>query len=134
MFASEVDLAVRLAAIGAVVGVAAAVAWRRRRAPDAPTQPRGSLPAQLNRADFDGASAPWLVVVFTSATCNTCADVARKATVLASSQVVVQEVEFARDRALHDRYRIDAVPTLVIADSRCRDPQLPNSECAGPTA
>jgi malic enzyme len=96
------------------------------------------------------------VVVFTSATCDTCADVARKATVLASSQVVVQEVEFARDRALHDRYRIDAVPTLVIADSRgvvgfghlgpisatdvwaamarCRDPQLPNSECAGPTA
>ena len=103
MFAAEVDLAVRLAAIGAVVGVAAVVAWRRRRAPEAPTQPRGSLPAQLNRADFDGASAPWLVVVFTSATCNTCADVARKATVLASSQVVVQEVEFARDRALHDR-------------------------------
>ena len=156
MVATEVDLAVRLAVIGAVVGVAAVVAWRRRRAPEAPTQPRGSLPAQLNRGDFDGAAAPWLVVVFTSATCDTCADVARKATVLASSQVVVQEVEFARDRALHDRYRIDAVPTLVIADSRgvvgfghlgpisatdvwaavarCRDPQLPNSECACPTA
>ena len=155
MFAAEIDLTVRLAAIGIVVGVAAVIAWRRRRMPAAPTQPRGSLPAQLNRAEFHGVDAPWLVVVFTSATCNACADVARKAAVLASAQVVVQEVEFATDRPLHDRYRIDAVPTLVIADARgvvafghlgpisatdvwaamarCRDPQLPNSECVGPT-
>ncbi len=149
------NLALRISAIGAVVAVAAAIAWRRRRAPAAPTQPRGAVPAQLNRADFDQPATPWLVVAFTSATCLTCADIARKAGVLASRDVAVQEVEFAGHRALHDRYRIDAVPTLVIADSRgvvqfghlgplsatdlwaamarCRDPQLLQGECTAPT-
>ena len=41
----------------------------------------------------------------------------RKASVLASKAVVVQEAEYVRDRTLHDRYNIDAVPALVIADS-----------------
>lgn len=36
---------------------------------------------------------------------------------LESSQVAVQEVEVGNDAALHDRYRIDGVPTLVIADA-----------------
>jgi hypothetical protein len=76
----------------------------------------------------------------------------RKASVLASKEVVVQEAEYVRDRKLHDRYGIDAVPALVIADSqgvvqfghlgpvsatdlwaamaRCRDPQLPTGECS----
>ena len=70
---------------------------------------------------------------------------------LASREVAVQEVEYVRDRNLHDRYRIDAVPTLVIANAagvvhyghlgpvsatdlwaamaRCRDPQLPVAQC-----
>ena len=43
---------------------------------------------------------------------------ATKAKVLASSQVAVVEVEFASQRALHQRYGIDAVPTTVVADSQ----------------
>lgn len=104
------------AAIVVVVAVIAAVVQRRRR-PDVPTQRRYRVPEQLDRGDFDGAGHPWLVVVFTSATCDACADVARKASVLASDDVAVSEVEFAAQRGLHERYSIDAVPTLVVADA-----------------
>ena len=32
--------------------------------------------------------------------------------------MAVEEVEYGTDRALHERYSIDAVPTLVIADAQ----------------
>jgi hypothetical protein len=44
--------------------------------------------------------------------------VSRKAAVLASSDVAVQEVEYAAARDLHRKYRIDVVPIVVIADDR----------------
>ena len=88
----------------------------RRRRSDPPTQPGRTVPAQLDRADFARPDAAWLVAVFTSATCQTCADVARKAEVLASDEVAVAEIEYGADRDLHARYGIDAVPILVIAD------------------
>ena len=99
----------------AVVAGAALLLQRRRRV-DPPTQTKYSAPDQLDRDDFDGASSDWLVVTFTSATCETCADVKRKAAVLASKDVAVVDAEYGSDRALHQRYRIEAVPTLVIAD------------------
>ena len=101
----------------AIVAVAVAVAIvARRRRPDPPTQPCRAVPAQLDRADFDRPDAGWLVAVFTSATCHTCEDVARKAAVLASDDVAVAEIEYGPHRELHARYGIDAVPILVIAD------------------
>jgi hypothetical protein len=105
-------------AFAVVVGAAAvAFAVRRRMRPDAPTQPRAfSAPSQVDRADFTDASTPWLVVVFTSATCDACALVAAKAQALATPEVAVQLVAYPEQRALHDRYRIEAVPTLVLAD------------------
>lgn len=99
----------------AVVG-AAALVLRRRQIVNPPTQQRWQVPAQLDRTDFPGATAEWIVVAFTSATCQTCADITRKAAVLASSQVSVVSVDFALMGALHRRYKIDAVPTVVIAD------------------
>lgn len=109
---------VRLLVAVAIVAVAAVIASvvRRRRSSDPPTQGGFDLPVQLDRNDFDRPQAPWLVAVFTSATCATCADVVRKAQVLASEDVEVSDVEWQRDRAVHDRYHIDAVPLLVIAD------------------
>jgi hypothetical protein len=74
------------------------------------------VPAQLDRRDFERPEAPWLVAVFTSTTCHTCADVVAKAGVLASADVVVTDIGFQARRDLHDRYRIDAVPLLVVAD------------------
>lgn len=151
VFALTTDVVARFGAVAVAIVVAALVSWRRRSNTSAPTQPRGAVPAQLDRADFVASKAPWLVVTFTSSTCETCADVARKAAVLESREVAVQEVEYLRDRALHDRYRIDAVPTLVIADAngvvryghlgpvsatdlwaamaRCRNPELAVAQC-----
>jgi hypothetical protein len=103
----------------AIVAVAAGVAWyvRRRRVPDAPTQRRYSVPEQLDRSDFARPDAPWLVAVFTSATCDLCTEVTAKAMVLESDEVAVATVEFSTDRDLHGRYGIEAVPLVVIVGS-----------------
>jgi hypothetical protein len=102
----------------AIIAVAAVVALVvRRRRPDAPTQPTGAVPTQLDRRDFARPEAPWLVALFTSATCTTCADVARKAQVVASDDVAVHVIEFQADRELHRRYQIDAVPMLLVVDA-----------------
>lgn len=100
----------------AVVVSGVALVLQRRRVAAPPTQPRFEVPAQLDRSDFDRPEAPWLVAVFTSSTCHVCADVAEKAKVLASPTVAVQTVEFSQNRALHERYAIDAVPAVVVAD------------------
>lgn len=104
----------------AIVAVAAGVAYvaQKRRAPDAPTQRRYNVPEQLDRADFPRPDAEWLVAVFTSDTCDKCAEVASKAAVLESADVAVANLEFTQHRDLHQRYQVDAVPTLVIVDSQ----------------
>lgn len=106
----------RLLLAVAVVALVALVAEvvRRRRATDPPTQPRHEIPSQLDRSDFEGDG--WMVAVFTSTSCSTCADVVRKADVLRSDEVTVATVTFQHRRDLHERYDIDAVPCLVIAD------------------
>lgn len=108
----------RLLIAVAIVLVAAAVGElvRRRRSVDPPTQPARELPAQLDRSDFAGAASPWLVAVFSSETCSTCADVVSKARVLASDDVAVDIVPFQSRKDIHSRYAIDAVPCLVVAD------------------
>jgi hypothetical protein len=105
-------LAIALVVVAAVV---AAVIQRRR--PDVPTAPpEYSVPTQVDRADFDRPEAPWLVAVFTSATCDACRGTWEKAAVLESDDVVVQQLEVAAEPELHRRYQIDGVPLVVIAD------------------
>ncbi len=108
----------RLLAAAGLVAVAVVVSalLRRRQQPSAPSQPSYGAPSQLDRADFPTAAAEWLVVVFTSASCHTCADVAAKAMALASRHVSVIDAEFGTNRELHQRYRIDAVPITVLCD------------------
>ncbi len=107
----------RLLIVAAVVGFAAGVAVVvRRRRPEPPTQGKWPVPTQLDRADFDRPDAPWLVVVFSSTTCLSCADAVEKAEVLASAEVVVQDVGVTASPDLHRRYGIDAVPVTVVAD------------------
>jgi hypothetical protein len=101
----------------AVAVAAAAVIQRRRRPPAPTTTVAHALPERVERRDFARPDAPWLVAVFTSATCSTCAGVWDKAQHLASDDVAVQEVEVTAARDLHDRYRITAVPAVVIADA-----------------
>lgn len=113
----------RLLLAAALVVVALAVAWfleRRRQAlgPEAPTQPSGFvLPAQLDRADFTSPDKPKLVVVFTSATCTTCAEAVAKARVLESPSVAYDEVPWQSRKDLHDRYGIEVVPATLVADA-----------------
>lgn len=105
-----------IAAAIVAVTVLVAVVVRRRR-PDAPTQAAAAVPAQLDRSDFARPDAAWLVAVFTSATCHTCAEVVAKAQVLASDEVAVVEVEYGGRGETHRRYGVGAVPTLLLADA-----------------
>jgi thioredoxin-related protein len=103
-------------AVVAVAVVVAAVINRRTKV-DAPTQPESyEVPAMLDRADFDRPEAPWLVAVFSSTTCLSCQDAWDKARHLESSEVAVQQIEAVERKDLHERYAIDAVPMIVVAD------------------
>lgn len=107
----QILTALAVVAVAVVVGLV----LRRRQVVQAPTQPTVVVPAQLDRADF-AAPTPWLVAVFSSATCNSCADVVRKAKVLASPEVTVIDVEYSASKALHEKYDIQAVPIVAIVD------------------
>ena len=104
-------------AIGAVVAVTALLI-RRRNVIDVPTQKKFSAPAQIDRNDFDSPQSEWLIAVFTSESCHVCADMWSKAQVVKSSQVEVLEIEYTAARELHQKYNIDAVPTIVICDAQ----------------
>ena len=108
----------KLIVVVAVVAVAALLAkFLQRRKPQAPTQPKMEVPAQVDRNDFPQPEVQWLVAVFSSASCATCVDVVAKSQALATSQVVVANVEYPERKDLHDRYGIDAVPTIVVVDT-----------------
>lgn len=102
----------------ALVGLAVAIAAvaDRRRDP-APTRTGYAVPQQLNRNDFTRPDAPWLVVLFSSATCNSCGKARQVIEPMASAHVAVQDVEVGSNSQLHNRYAIEAVPTLLIADA-----------------
>lgn len=102
----------------AVALIALGVGWyTQRRAPDAPVQPaRHVLPTQLDRGDFARPDAPWLVAVFTSETCETCAKVWTSTQLVESDQVAIQNIAYQQDQELHDRYNVTAVPSVVVVD------------------
>ena len=111
----------RLVLTGVLVVVALGVAWvLERRRPAAPPRDAYPVPRQLDRRDFPRPVAPWLVVLFSSSTCEGCAAMADKVAVLESPAVAVCEIEFSRARALHDRYEISGIPTTLVADAQGR--------------
>ncbi len=111
-------MTLRIVVVLVVVAVAVVVALLlQRRRPAPPTNPSAyEAPAQLDRADFARPDTPWLVATFTSATCNSCADVRMKASVLESAEVAFDDVEVGARPELHQRYAIEAVPIVVVAD------------------
>ena len=112
-------MAINIVVAVVLVALAGGIAWwlehRRKVAP--PTQGRAIAPQQLDRRDFPRPDAPWLVVLFTSKNCDSCAGLLDKAAPLASDQVSVAEVEYFSQPELHRRYRIEAAPITVIADA-----------------
>jgi len=97
----------------AIAGFAALVLGRRPGPPAANTH---HVPTLVDRRDFPRPDAPWLVAVFTSSTCDACTDVWERAEILSSEEVATHRVDFQTDEATHERYNIDGVPTVVIAD------------------
>jgi hypothetical protein len=105
-------------AIGALVAaVAAGIALGiRRRAPEGPPRDAYPVPRQLARDDFARPDAPWLVAYFSSESCASCQGLAPKVAVLESAAVATCELPFETRRDLHDRYRIEAIPMILVAD------------------
>jgi hypothetical protein len=104
----------------ALIVVVAAILVARlleRRRPAPPTRDAYPVPAQLDRLDFPRPDAPWLVVLFSSRTCDSCGPMAERVKALESGRVATAEVEAKADKALHQRYRIEGVPMVVVADA-----------------
>jgi hypothetical protein len=102
-----------------LVGVAIGVAWwldRHRRPSAMVTAATAPVPPQLQRADFPRPDAPWLIVLFSSTACDSCAQMAEKVKALESDEVAVADVEYHDHRDLHERYGIQGVPIVVVAD------------------
>lgn len=72
-----------------------------------------ALPQQIAWADLGEPDADVAVVVFTSATCETCARVWEQAQRLARAGVIVRELEYGTARAFHQRYGIEGVPATA---------------------
>jgi thioredoxin-related protein len=102
-----------------LVAVGVALILQRRR-PDPPTTPSYHAPSQLDRDDFVAGPGQLLVVLFASATCDTCPRaweaVQRVAGVLTEG-FVTQRINVQDNPALHQRYKIDGVPTTIVADA-----------------
>jgi hypothetical protein len=112
-----------LVAVGLAVAAVVALVARRRSRPAGPataTEGHGPdrfpSPSLLARQDFERPDSPWLVVVFTSATCDSCARTWESARQLAGGPVAVAEVSVQEHAALHQRYGIEAVPIILVAD------------------
>ncbi len=105
-----------IVAVVAVVAVVLAALIQRRR-PATPADTGYRVPPQLHRPDFARPQASWLVVVFSSSTCSTCAGMWDKVRQLESDVVAVEDVEVTARPDIHDRYGIDGVPTTVVADA-----------------
>jgi thiol-disulfide isomerase/thioredoxin len=108
---------IRFVVLVVLVAIAVAIALLlQRRRPDPPSAPSYRAPSQLDRADFVGPERPVLAVVFASTTCQTCPEVWAMIEPLGSELLAVERVDVQDRGELHKRYRIDGVPTTLLAD------------------
>lgn len=100
----------------ALAGLAGVVAYalRQKLGTDAPTRPAWVVPSHVDRRDLARPEAPWMVALFSSTTCLACRATWDKVQPLESDDVAVQDIDTIADRALHERYGVDAVPLTVI--------------------
>lgn len=77
------------------------------------------LPTQIDVEDFEDPTCELHVIMFSSEHCDGCDSVWDKAQVLSSSTVEVLKASYQdkQGRILHDKYQIEAVPSLVICDA-----------------
>lgn len=101
-------------ALGAGAVLVAFLVNRRRVHTSA--APGVRVPSRIERADFARPDARALVVVFTSATCASCAAMVAVANAERREDVAVDEAEVVARPDVHRRYEIDAVPIALVAD------------------
>jgi thioredoxin-related protein len=87
-----------------------------RRTPDSPSVPRAIMPYQLDRGDFDDPNGEWIFALFTSNTCDACELVISQVSKISLPNLVIQIIDFADNKALHQKYEIHSVPSLILAD------------------
>ena len=95
-----------------VIAVVVALLLQRRR-PEPPSSPSYRAIAEIDRTEFAFPEAPVLVVMFGSTTCHTCPMVWD---VIESIDVPAERVDVQHDPLRHQRYRIDGVPTTIVAE------------------
>ena len=115
----RVEVIVQLVIVAVIVAVTigVAIASRRVGGDAAPTPSGFTVPGRGARNDFEHPERPWLVAVFTSETCDSCAGVVERAAPLDSPEVAVAAVPVQDQAETHAKYRIDGVPTTIIADA-----------------
>jgi hypothetical protein len=86
-----------------------------RRSTDSPTVPKSSLPIQVDRNDFEHPETEWILVFFSSDSCDSCGIVRRLLKALDVCLLHIQEVTFPKDKFLHQRYGIESVPIVLLA-------------------
>ncbi len=96
-----------------IVAVIVAVVMQRRRT-EPPSSPSYRAISEIDRSEFAHPGEPVLIVMFGSLTCNTCPTVWET---IESIGVPAERVDVQDDPERHRRYRIDGVPTTVIANS-----------------
>ena len=104
-----------------VLAVGIALALQRRR-PDPPSAPSYRAPHQLDRNDFVSPARRLLLVLFASTTCDSCPKTWMKIQEVVAqlgddgAELAVQRIDVQDGPELHTRYRIDGVPTTLVAD------------------
>jgi hypothetical protein len=111
-----------LAVLLTAVVAALALALRRARPPRSVTVATGpegwALPQVIDRADLGSPDAATVIVVFTAATCHTCARVWEQVRALPRPGVVAREIEYGSARAFHEKYGIQGVPATAFVDAQ----------------
>lgn len=112
-------MAWQLVVVGVIVVVAVAVASviERRGRARRPAPTGAVVPPQIDRGDFARPDAPWLVLLFSSDACESCAAMAARLAPLASETTAVDEAEYRTRPDLHAKYAIAAVPVVGVYDA-----------------
>jgi len=91
-----------------------ATSGRRARGHD--TEPEHHIPDVVSASDFGIPEGQWMLLVFSSEKCATCAVVVEAVSRIDMPGLAVEVIEIERMPELHAEYRIDAVPTTIVAD------------------
>ncbi len=86
-----------------------------KRNSDSPSVPKNSLPIQIDRSDFENPKTEWILILFSSDSCDSCQEVRNLIKGLALDSFHIQEVEFPQETSTHQRYGIDSVPITLVA-------------------